>query len=111
MHILRDPSFFFTNNTGAPHGEILGIMKPSSSNSLSSSFNSFNSAGAIQLGRIEMRLGSGRKSIPGSGRFSRILLEKTYKNSLTTGTNSMRGFSETKSLTFTIWYKHPFEII
>ena len=48
MHILIDSSFFFTNNTGAPYGEILGLMKPLSSKSLSCAFKSFNSAGAIQ---------------------------------------------------------------
>ena len=50
MHILREPSFFFTNNTGAPHGEILGLMKPLSRRSFNCSFNSFNSAGAILYG-------------------------------------------------------------
>ena len=39
MHILRDPSFFLTNKTRAPHGEILGLMKPLSSKSLSWSSN------------------------------------------------------------------------
>ncbi|GJW71291.1 hypothetical protein Tco_0128208 [Tanacetum coccineum] len=28
MHIRKDPSFFFTNRTGAPQGEELGLMKP-----------------------------------------------------------------------------------
>ena len=31
----KDPSFLFTNENGAPHGEILGQMKPLSSKSLS----------------------------------------------------------------------------
>ena len=34
MHILRDPSFLFTNKTGVPQGEILGLIKPLSSNLL-----------------------------------------------------------------------------
>ena len=27
MNIMRQPSFFFMNNTGAPHGDILGLMR------------------------------------------------------------------------------------
>ena len=37
--ILRELSFFFTNNTGAPHGEILGLMKPLSRRSFKYFFN------------------------------------------------------------------------
>ncbi|KAK4737145.1 hypothetical protein R3W88_000842 [Solanum pinnatisectum] len=66
MHILRELSFFFTNNTGAPHGEILGLMKPLSRRSFNCSFNSLSSAGAILLGGIEIGWVSGRRSIPKS---------------------------------------------
>ena len=45
MRILREPSFFFTNSTGAPHGEILGWMKPLSRRSFNRSFNFLSSIG------------------------------------------------------------------
>ena len=63
IHILKDTSFFFTNKTEAVHGEILGLMKPFSSKSVSSAYSSFNSYGAIRYGEIEMGFVSGRKSI------------------------------------------------
>lgn len=47
MHILSDPSFFLTNKTGAPYGDLLGLMKPFSTNSLSWLFNSSYSLGDI----------------------------------------------------------------
>ena len=50
MHILNAPSFFFTNNTGAPHGEWLGRMKPLLNSSCSCVCNSFSSAVAILYG-------------------------------------------------------------
>ncbi|GKF85186.1 hypothetical protein Tco_0250084 [Tanacetum coccineum] len=50
MHIRNDPSLFFTNNTGAPHGDELGRIKPFSDNSYSFSDNSFNSDGAKRYG-------------------------------------------------------------
>lgn len=28
MQILIEPSFFFTNNTSAPHGDTLGLINP-----------------------------------------------------------------------------------
>ena len=52
-----------------------------------------------------------KKLISHTGGIMGRSLVMTSKNSLTMGTNSMRGFSEPKSLTLTIWYKHPFEII
>src|SRR5262249_36796176 len=33
MHIRKDPSFFFTKRTGAPHGETLGRISPLSKRS------------------------------------------------------------------------------
>src|SRR5258708_26831784 len=46
MHRWRLPSFFLTNNTGEPHGDLLGQMKPfqmfSSRNSLSIDFHALN---------------------------------------------------------------------
>ena len=47
------------------------------------------------------------KSISRSGEILKISLGKTSRNSLNTGTNSMRGFSETRFLTLTISYKKP----
>ena len=54
MHIMREPSFFLTNNTGAPHGEILGLMKPLYTRSFNCSFNSVSSAGDILEGGAEI---------------------------------------------------------
>ena len=62
-----------------------------------------------------MGLVSNSKSIPKSiSHLGGILgrsFRKTSRNFLTTGTNSMGGFSESQSLTLTIWYRHPFKII
>ena len=63
MHNLNDPSFFFTNNTGAPQGEVLGLMNPLSSRSCNYAFSSFNSAGAIQYGDIDMGFVPGTSSM------------------------------------------------
>ena len=54
MHILREPSFFFMNNTGAPHGKILGQMKPLSRLSSNYFLNFLSTAGEIMLGGIEI---------------------------------------------------------
>nr|GEU94593.1 reverse transcriptase domain-containing protein [Tanacetum cinerariifolium] len=48
MHILKEPSFFFTNNTGAPQGDELGRMKPLSWSSLSCPDNFSNLEGEEQ---------------------------------------------------------------
>ena len=66
MYILKEPSFFFTNNIGAPNGEILGLMKPLSRRCFNCSFNSLSSAGAILLGEIEIGWESGKRLIPKS---------------------------------------------
>ena len=63
MHILIEPSFFFTNNTGAPYGEMLGLIKPLSNNSCNCILSSPNSAGAILYGAIEIRAVPGNNSI------------------------------------------------
>ena len=113
IHIWRE--FFFTNSTGAPHGDILGLIKPLSTKSLSWGFNSFNSAETIRQGGIDMRFVSGSKSMPKSISHPRGIpgrsLGKTSGNSLTTGTDSVGGTSESRSWTLTLWYKHPLEII
>ncbi|MFS7943223.1 hypothetical protein Hanom_Chr06g00497731 [Helianthus anomalus] len=51
MHILNVPSFFFTNNTGAPQGEELGRIKPFSKSSCSCFDSSSNSDGARRYAR------------------------------------------------------------
>ena len=51
------------------------------------------------------------KSISRSDEIPGRSLGKTSGNSLATRTDSMEGFSESKSLTLIIWYAHPFEII
>ncbi|GJW51792.1 hypothetical protein Tco_0093143 [Tanacetum coccineum] len=50
MHIRNDPSFFFMNKAGAPHGDELGRIKPFSDNSCSCLDNSFISDGAKRYG-------------------------------------------------------------
>ena len=54
MHNRRVLSFFFANRTGAPHGEVLGLMKPFPSNSCIWTLSSYNSTGAILSRVIEM---------------------------------------------------------
>ena len=90
MHKRRLPSFFLTNNTGAPHGDVLVLTKPLLNNSSICTFNSFSSAGAIRYDDIEMGSVPGASSISNSislsgynpGRSS----GNTSKNSFTTGT-------------------------
>ena len=48
------PSFFFTNNIDALHGEMLSLINPFSNNSSSYLFNSFNSNGVIWYGAINI---------------------------------------------------------
>ena len=54
MHNRRVLSFFFTNRTGAPYGEVLILMNPLSSNSCILTLTSYNSTGAILCGVIEI---------------------------------------------------------
>ena len=90
MHKRRLPSFFLKNNTRAPHGDVLVLTKPLLNNSSICSFNSYNSAGAIRYGAIEMGSVPGACSISNSislssgnpGRSS----GNTSKNSFTIGT-------------------------
>ncbi|MCI74119.1 hypothetical protein A2U01_0095383, partial [Trifolium medium] len=56
MHNLILPSFFFTNNTGTPHGETLGRTNLFSSSFSSCFFNSFNSDADIRYGAIDIGL-------------------------------------------------------
>ena len=63
MNKHDEPSFFFTNSTGAPHGETLGRMNCFSNKSSSCFFNLANSAGAIQYGEIDIGPAPGIKSI------------------------------------------------
>ena len=56
MHNRNDPSFFFTNNTRALQGEVLGLMNPLSNRSCNCAFNSFSLAEAIRYGAIDMGL-------------------------------------------------------
>ncbi|KAJ0615098.1 hypothetical protein HanIR_Chr02g0070121 [Helianthus annuus] len=52
MHIRIDPSFFLTNNTGAPHGDELGCIKPFSSRSSNCFFSSCISISASRYGSL-----------------------------------------------------------
>ena len=62
-----------------------------------------------------MRFVCGIKSIPKMishlGGVPRRSLDNTFGNFVTTGTISIGGLLESKSLILTIWYKHTFEII
>src|SRR5688572_8995791 len=90
-------------------------MKPFSSKSFNCSFNSFNSAGAIRYGGIEIGWVSGRRSIPNSislsGGIPGNSSGNTSKNSLTTETDSIDEVLEFSSLTRKRWYIQPLEII
>ena len=66
MHSRRVLSFFFANRTRAPHGEVLGLMKPLSSSSCSWTLSSYNSTGAILYGVIEIGEVPGCNLIPKS---------------------------------------------
>ena len=54
MHSRRVLSFFFANRTGAPYGEVLGLINPLSNNSYIWTLSSCNSTRAILCGVIEM---------------------------------------------------------
>jgi len=66
MHRRDEPSFFFTNSTGAPHGETLDQMNCFFDKSSSCFFNSTNSAGAIRYGVIDTGHVPGMRSIANS---------------------------------------------
>nr|GFC04615.1 hypothetical protein [Tanacetum cinerariifolium] len=86
MHILNEPSFFFTNKTGAPQGEERGLMKPLSESSCSCSDNSFISDGAKRYGAQATGAAPGIRSIWNStgraggrpGKFSGNTLGKSW---------------------------------
>ena len=50
---VMNPSFFLTNNIGAPHDDVLGRTKPLSNKSCNYTFNSFSSVGAIRYEGID----------------------------------------------------------
>lgn len=54
MHSLGLPSFLFTKNTGAPHGELLSQINQATSSSSNRAFVSFNSIGAFRYGAFEI---------------------------------------------------------
>ena len=54
------------NKAGQPHGEVLGRMKPLSSNSCNWIFNSANSLGVILYGRRDIGAVPGYSSITNS---------------------------------------------
>ncbi|KAJ0575668.1 hypothetical protein HanIR_Chr05g0215391 [Helianthus annuus] len=66
MQSLIEPSFFFTNKTGAPQGETLGLIKPSSNNSCNCSLSSLSSRGAMRYGALEIGSAPGIRSIVNS---------------------------------------------
>jgi len=70
-HNLLPPSFLFANNTGAPQGEVLGLIRPFPEYSSSCSFNIVNSVGAIRYGALEMGVAPGIMLIENSTTLSR----------------------------------------
>ncbi|MFS7942477.1 hypothetical protein Hanom_Chr06g00488861 [Helianthus anomalus] len=63
MHIRNDPSFFLTKRTGAPQGEVLGRIKPFSSNFWSWFDSSRISDGASRYGALAIGLAPGMRSM------------------------------------------------
>ena len=63
MHRRIDPSFFLTNNTGAPQGDTLGRIKLLSNRSCSCDLSSFSYAGAMRYETLEMSPVPGSSSI------------------------------------------------
>ena len=96
MHRRIEPSFFLTNNTGAPQRDTLGRMNPLSNRSCSCDLSSFSSVGAMRYRALEMGPVPGSSSIPKSTSRSGGIPErssrKTSINLFTMGTVSI-GFS------------------
>ncbi|MFS7966851.1 hypothetical protein Hanom_Chr09g00778721 [Helianthus anomalus] len=63
MHMRKVPSFFFTNNTGAPQGEEIGRIKPFSKSSCSFFDSSSSSVGAKRYGARAIGAAPGASSI------------------------------------------------
>ena len=63
MHIRNDPSFFFTNRTGAPQGEKLGLMNPLLNSSFSWLDSSCISVGVRRYGALATGVAMGIRSI------------------------------------------------
>ena len=66
MHMRNVPSFFFTNKTGAPHGEKLGLMNPLLSSSFRWLDNSYISDGARRYSALATGVAPGIRSIRNS---------------------------------------------
>ena len=66
MHSRRVLPFFFANRTGAPYGEVLGLINPLSNSPCNWTLSSCNSTGAILCGVIEMGVVPWCNSIPKS---------------------------------------------
>jgi hypothetical protein len=62
IHKLKVPSFFFTNRTWAPRGDILGCIYPFFKNSLSYICNCFNFGVPILYGVLDIGEDPGTKS-------------------------------------------------
>lgn len=54
MHILIDPSFFFTNEISAPNDEWFSLIKPLSNSSCNCFFNFYSLVGAIMYDALEI---------------------------------------------------------
>src|SRR5258707_10281333 len=86
MHRWRLPSFFLTNNTGEPHGDLLGGMKPFWTFSSRNSLSAVNSGGeSEEIGPWNGFAPSSRLILRSYGRCGASALafspEKTLQNS------------------------------
>ena len=92
MHRRIEPSFFLTNNTGAPQRDTLG-RQPLSNRSCNCDLSSFSSASAMQYGTLEMGPVPGSSSIPKSTSHDGVIpgrsFGKTSVNLLIMGTVSI----------------------
>ena len=101
IHSRRVLSFFLTNKTEAPQGEVLGLIKPLSNNSYTWTLSSCNTVGTILCGVIEMSDVPGCNSMVKStslyGGYLGSSSEKTSSYSQTTrGTPKSRLTSSSK---------------
>ena len=102
MHSLMLSSFFFTNNTGASHGDALGLIIPSPNNFYNWATNFFISTGASRYGAFETGAVLGANSISTLFLYRVVtlgdLFGNTSSNSLMTGIFRILGASRFVSI-------------
>src|SRR3954469_17763002 len=106
MHSLIVPTFFLTNNTGAPHRDTLFSMNFSSINSSSCTLSSTNSASDIRYDGIAIGVAPGIRSMVNSvsltGGNPGNISGNTSWNSVTTGGYLISPLSASPSHMFAI---------